>query len=188
MKTNIKYAAMLLLLIAFSCDTKRESGKDQAEEQNDEKFDNRKEEKGDAQFVVDQMENSYEMLQLAKLAEEKSTKAEVKLQAKKIIEVQNSVIEKLESYAKSNDISITTSPEDIAPGVKRLNDEEVDDFDNKWGNQMSKENKEMIDDFDDYEDKADGSLQEVVASSLTMLRQNQDGLEKYNSENKDDNN
>jgi putative membrane protein len=187
MKKSIFYILPLLLSICLiSCDTKRDSPKEQAEEQNDDKFENRKEEKGDAKFVVSAMEDSYELLQLAKLAEQKAQNPAIKVEAKKIISAQQQVIQNLETYAKNNDVSLPNSPEEISPGVKKLNDEDVEKFDKRWSDEMSDANKNMIKEFEDYRDKADGSLEEVVNSSLTTLRQDQEIIEKFDTD--DDNN
>jgi predicted outer membrane protein len=176
-----------IVLYCISCGSKDGSDKGNAEAQNKGKFKGREEMK-DAQFVVDAIDHSYAMLELAALGEERGKSAAVKQHAQTIQDTQTSIVNELKVYAANNDISVPLAgPENTHTEAEDLNDENVDEFDKKWLDKVMRYNKKMIADFEQHTDKADGSLGKVVTASLSTLRSRQDLLKNYMAETTDSN-
>jgi putative membrane protein len=158
------------------CNTRTESDKANVEEQNKDKF-QRRDEKKDAQFVVDAIDASYAIIEVAQLGEQKGTSPKIKGHAKEIIEGQTSVVNKLKTYAEDNDISVPFSgPQKTRARVEKLYDKNGQEFDKAWLDELQNLSKKIINDFENYMNEADDSLRNVVNISLDTLRSNQEQL------------
>src|SRR5688572_645504 len=143
MKTILNLLVQIILvcalLLSMSCSTKTDSSKEAAEESNDDKFATKNGEK-DAEFLVNAVDNSFAIINLAKLAEERGNK-ETAMRAAEIIQGQRKIMSRLEDYAAKQVVSIPASgPEKISDAQKDLYDEQKD-FDRKWCSEMTTENK-----------------------------------------------
>ena len=181
MKTLLNLFVQVLLvcalLLSMSCSTKTDSSKDTAEEKNDDKFATKAGEK-DAQFVVTAVDNSFAIISLAKLAEEKGSK-ESAMRASEIIQDQRKIMSTLEDYAAKQVISIPASgPEKISDVQKNLY-AEPKNFDEKWCKEITAENKKMLNAFEEYNEKTEGDLKTIIADALPTLRSHQDKLQAY---------
>ncbi|HMG92592.1 MAG TPA: DUF4142 domain-containing protein [Chryseolinea sp.] len=141
---NIKILSLSLLLLSslllYTCSTK-DSGdsKDLAEEQNEEKFDDRKTE-NDAEFVVDAADGGMLEVQLAELAMKTSTSDEVKNYAKMILTDHSAANKELKTIAEKKNITLPIALSD-------KNQKKLDDIADKTGEDFDKAYcKLMVDD------------------------------------------
>jgi predicted outer membrane protein len=170
---SLVFASLLLA----GCSTRNESSKDAAEEENSEKFSTKNGEQ-DAQFLVNAVDNSFTIINLAKLAEERGTK-ETAARASQIIAEQRKIMSTLEDYASKQVISIPESgPEKISNIQKNLYDEHKD-FDKKWCEEITAQNKIMLNAFEEYSEKTEGDLKNIITEVLPTLRSQQDKLQAY---------
>ena len=171
-----------ILIIGFSvlllsCSTGNDSSKEAAEDENSEKFSTKNGEK-DAQFLVNAVDNSFTMISLAKLAEERGSKETV-ARALEIVQEQRKIMSTLEDYASKEVISIPESgPEKISSVQKNLYDEHKE-FDKKWCEEITARNKIMLNAFEEYSEKTEGDLKNIITQVLPTLRSQQDKLQAY---------
>ncbi|HSC38213.1 MAG TPA: DUF4142 domain-containing protein, partial [Chitinophagaceae bacterium] len=83
----------------------KQDSKDVANDKNDRKFDDKNNEQL-AAFVVDEVANCYNELQLAALAAQKSSHTDIKEMAAAMAADDSSLLERLKVYATKNNISI----------------------------------------------------------------------------------
>jgi predicted outer membrane protein len=184
--TRKNIAARNYLMLAFAvcatlcfvgCSTRNESSKDAAEDKNSEKFSTKNGEL-DPQFLVNPVDNSFTIINLAKLAEEKGSK-ETATRAAQIVSEQRKIMSALEDYATKEVISIPASgPEKINSVQKNLYDENKN-FDKKWCEEITAQNKIMLNAFEEYSEKTEGDLQNIITEVLPTLRSEQDKLQAY---------
>ncbi|HYF68049.1 MAG TPA: DUF4142 domain-containing protein [Ohtaekwangia sp.] len=169
----IRYSYFLglsfIVVVFANCGT--DTNKQNVEELNQEKFNDREEIK-DAQFVVDALDAAYGILEVAQLGEEKCSDILLQGKAKQMIEGQTSVSVKLKTYAEAKGISIPFSgPEKTTLRVKRLYDKEGQNFDKAWRKEIHELTIDFSRECEKYYDKADTSLQPIIASSIRILHQ-----------------
>ena len=198
MKTFIKKTMLLATLVAFillvaSCgyNQKPKDTKEVAEERNEAKFENNKQEK-DAQFLVNAAEINLEEIQLGQLAQQKGGTAEVKELGKMMEDAHTKSLNELKALAKSKMITIPTSPTNNAQDAyKDLNEKSGNDFDKAYADLMVSEHKDAIEAFEDAsEDSNDNDIKNWARASLPGLRTHlehsidcQNNLTAYSSQN-----
>ena len=159
--------AIVIVLGVSACQP--ESDKSNVEQQNDERFDNRGEVR-DAQFVVDILDASYGVMEVAQLAEDRSNDAVAKAEAKEIVEAQTSMIVKLKAYAESKDISIPFSgPARTKLRVKKLYDKQGEDFETALKHEIDFASTQLAERIEKYRDKSDEELDSILDASLVIL-------------------
>ena len=142
MKRGANYLLMACLMIFFSCtqkdsrygDNRNDDSKDVAEEQKEDKFDNKGEK--DADFAVDAAENNMLEVRLSQLAETNATSSEVRSFAKALIADHSKANEELKQLALQKNITLPASLsdksqrkyDDIAKKTGRDFDEAYTDF------------------------------------------------------------
>jgi hypothetical protein len=162
-------ALAIIIVIGFGA-CKHESDKSNVEQQNDARFDDRVEERN-AQFVVDILDASYGVMEVAQLAEDRSNDVVAKGEAKKIVETQTSMIVKLKAYAESNDISIPFSgPARTKGRVKNLYDKQGKDFEVSWREEIDFASTQLAERIEKYRSKSDVELDSILDASLIILR------------------
>jgi putative membrane protein len=182
MKTIINLIIQVLLvcalLFSIQCSSNsKESAKEEAEDRNEEKFETKRGEQ-DAKFVVDAVDDSYRIIELAELASKKGTENTIH-KAKEILVGQRRILKQLQAYAAKEVISVPgTGPENLRDTQKNLFDDDSE-FDKKWCREMLNENEQMLRTFEEYSEKTQGNLKIVIAESLPTLRSQQDKLQTY---------
>jgi predicted outer membrane protein len=160
--------AIVMVIGIGAC--KHDSDKSNVEQQNNERFDDRGEERV-AQFVVDILDASYGLMEVAQLAEDRSNDAVAKAEAKQIVEAQTSMIIKLKAYAESKDISIPFSgPARTKGRVKKLYDKQDDDFVVSWKREIGIASTQLSEKIEKYKDQSDAELDSILDASLIILR------------------
>lgn len=166
---QFRFEVMLVVVAAiYGC--AGESDKANVEEQNRDKFDNLRR-KREAQFVVDVVDASYAILEVAQIAEQKSDILTDKGIAKKIIESQTSMMIRMKAYAEANDISIPFSgPARSRNSVKRLHDKTGSDFNQAWRAEVESASESLVNKLERQLDKADTTLRPLLLNSIETLK------------------
>lgn len=187
---QVIFVATVLLMASCSNTQKPDDTKELAEQHNDAKFDDNKQEK-DAQFLVNAAEISLEEIQLGKLAQQKGGTADVKALGKMMEDAHTKSLNDLKALAKSKMITIPTSAtEDARDAYQELNEESGSDFDKAYADKMVSEHKDAIEAFEDAsEDCEDAEIKNWARTSLTDMRAHldksiscQNNLVAYNSQ------
>jgi putative membrane protein len=182
------FAALCLLILVTACEpNKPKESVAIAKDANDEVIDNRKEEK-DADFIVNVMAGNYADVNMAQLALNRSTNADVKKTATMLKAHHTNIITELKGYAAKNGITVPLEESDDAKKeYRKLADEkELDDFNKKWCDQVADKHEKAINYFERRLDKTeDVELKNWITSTLPglkshlqLLRANEEGLKK----------
>jgi putative membrane protein len=183
------FKILILFFLAFplACNDARrensemdnEDSKEVAEEANDEKFDDSKEEK-DADFVANTVASNYGEITFAQLANQKSSNPEVKKIATQLINDHTKTLNELKTLAQAKSITIPVEEDDAARRkTEQYNDETGKDFDKKWAKEMIDRHEESINKFEKRLDKTqDPELKAFINKTLPHLRTH---LEKLNA-------
>lgn len=169
-------AAVLTLSFGMqSCksETKQEDPKEVAEDENEAKFDNVDEAKeDDSEFLVDAAEVDMAEIQLGKLAQQKSTNADVKALGKMMVEQHEKAAAALKATAAKKNITLPTSlTEDGQKEFKDLNDKSGHDFDKKYADMMIDGHEKLIKRMEKASEKAeDADIRMWAANMLPTLR------------------
>jgi len=173
MNTNMsKLLYCLVLTFALTaCGTKKEDSAEIAEEQNEEKFEDRDLEK-DADFVVNTVTSNIAEIKLAQLAKEKATDAKVKEMANMLEKDHTRILNELKAYANKHGISIpldeTTEAE---KDYNKLAENTGGEFDDKWCDALEDKHEKSIDNFEKRLDKTeDPELKDWITATLPGLR------------------
>jgi putative membrane protein len=170
-----KIIFILATVFAVSACTPKEKEKDSneaAEESNDAKFDNKKDEK-DAEFVAETVAGNHAEIQLAQLATQKSNNAQVKEVAKMLEADHSKLLTELEALASTKAISVPSEPEDKAKKtIEDLTKEtDVKEFNKDWCKEMVDKHEKTIKNFEDRADKTeDADLKIWITQTLPQLR------------------
>jgi len=162
------------LLILVSCFNSTD--KKNVEKVNDERFEN-KEESRQAQFLVDIIDRSYGILEVAQLGEEKIDDPLLKQRAKDIIENQTSIGLRFKTFAEQNDVSIPLSgPEKTKGRVKDLYDKTGTDFSESWMRQLKNMHHEFADKVEDFREGTEGDVKASLDSTIMMIKENEEAI------------
>lgn len=166
---------VLILFASCSNNQKPKDTKDVAEEHNEAKFDNNKQEK-DAQFLVNAAEINLEEIQLGKLAQQNGTTTHVKELGKIMEDTHTKSLNDLTALAESKMITIPSSPTDNAKeAYKKLNEKSGADFDKAYADMMVSEHKDAIAAFEKAStDGNDADIKNWATVSLPDLRKHLD--------------
>lgn len=174
-KLYLRVAFCLLVLSFTACKKQQEDSKELANEKNEAKFEDNKEE--DAKFLADAAEFDLQQAELGKLTALKSENAEVKAFGKMMEEMYNEKVSSLNAFASSKQMSVPTSiTENNKEDYNTLNKKDIDDFDKFYlGNVVDKH----TDAIDRYTEKAkqthDPELKQWLNVELASLREHLDG-------------
>jgi putative membrane protein len=174
-KSPILQAAVFTAILfgVSSCmeNKKPEDTKDVAEEHNDAKFNNNKQEK-DAEFLVKAAEINLEEISLGQLAQQNGTTSHAKELGKMMEDAHTKALNDLTALAKKKNITIPTSPTDNAQAdYKKLNDKSGIKFDKEYADMMVSGHKDAITVFEKAStDCSDSDIREWATAMLPDLR------------------
>jgi putative membrane protein len=161
------------LFIIHSCSSSNASDpKEIAENQNEERFDDRKSEK-DAEFLVDAAEINLEEIKLGELAQKRGSTDHVKALGKMMVDEHTAAQNELKKLAASKSITIpVVLTENGLDAFDDLNEETVGkDFDEEYASMMVKGHKGAIREFENASSNAeDGDIRNWASSMLPALR------------------
>ena len=180
-KTTLLKSALLsvaigsMSLTATSCkqEPKAEDTKEVAEDQNEAKFDDTNEAKeDDSQYLVAAAEVDMAEIELSKLAETKSTDADVKSLAKMMIDAHTKASAALKELADKKQISLPAAlTEDGKEKYEDLNKKSGKDFDQKFADLMVDGHKDAISKLEKASEKAtDPEIKTWATNMLPTLQ------------------
>jgi putative membrane protein len=177
LKYSFASALICFLFIYFSAckqETRPEDTKEVAQDKNEAKFENTKED--DAEFLVDVAEFNLQQAELGKLTTVKSNNADIKAFGKMMQERHNANLKDLNVLAASKQISIPASlTDDNKDNYNALNKKDIDDFDKDYLDRIVKEHTEAIDEYTEEIDKTtDPEVKKWLVIHLASLREHLD--------------
>ena len=172
---QVTFVAAVLVMASCSNNQKPKDTKNVAEEHNDAKFNDNRQEK-EAQFLVNAAEINLEEIQLAQLAQQNGTTAHVKELGKMMETAYTKSQNDLTALAKTKMITIPTSPTDNAlEAFKKLNEKSGTDFDKAYADLMVSKHKDAIATFEKAStDENDPDIKNWATTSLPDLRKHLD--------------
>jgi hypothetical protein len=161
---------VFVCLIIFGCF--HDTEKKRAEEVNDEKFQRRNEK--EAHFVLEVLDTSYGLIDLAKIGELRIEDPDQKEKVKQILQSLTSAMIRLKTYAEEKGIVIPFSgPDKTKRSVKKLEEKDAGDFRKAWVTEMKELQHRLKTDIEGYQRKsADTTLLQVLDSTLIMVKSN----------------
>jgi putative membrane protein len=191
MKRIFKILTLASLVAVFSScnETRREQEQDSnevAEEANDEKFEDNDMEK-DADFVAEAVASNLAEIQMAKLASQRSSNAEVKQLAKMLETDHAKVLSELKALAQKKAITVPVEPKDEQKRkLENLREEEADDFDKKWLETMEDAHEKSINKFERRADNGeDADIKAFASKTLPHLKMHKEKIDQCQDNNKD---
>lgn len=180
--------AGLIILFLNSCknETKQEDPKEVAEDANEAKFDSIDSKEDDSEFLVDQAEINLAEIEIGKLAQQKSTNAEVKKFGKMLVDEHTKSASEVSALAKTKNFTLPTSlTEEGQDEYNKLNEKSGVDFDKKFADMMIDGHEKAIDKLqkaskdatdEDVRQWASGNIAGLTAhlEHAKMLKQNLD--------------
>jgi putative membrane protein len=109
--SKVILGAGLIIIFLNSCknETKQEDPKEVAEDANEAKFDSIDNVEDDSEFLVDQAEINLAEIEIGKLAQQKSTNAEVKKFGKMLVDEHTKSASEISALAKAKNFTLPTS-------------------------------------------------------------------------------
>lgn len=169
---RLAYAAFVMCAFtAVSCGGNSEDPKDVAEEQNEERFDDRRSEK-DAQFLVDAAAINMEEIELGKLAQQKGTFSDVKDLGKMMEEEHTAALNDLKTLAENKAVTLPSGMTDDARNAyDKLSEKTGNDFNIEYCDMMVDGHEKAIKKFEDAaSDSDDEDIRNWASSMLPSLR------------------
>lgn len=140
--------AGLIILFLNSCknETKQENSKEVAEDANEAKFDSIESTEDDSEFLVDQAEINLAEIEIGKLAQQKSSNAEVKKFGKMLVDEHTKSASEVSALAKAKNFTLPTSlTEEGLDEYNKLSEKTGIDFDKKFADMMIDGHEKAID-------------------------------------------
>jgi putative membrane protein len=193
MKRIFRILTVASIFAFYSCnEARREQDQDSnevAEEANDEKFEDNDMEK-DADFVAEAVAMNYAEIDMANLAAQRSSNAEVKSIAQMLVTDHTKNLAELKALAQSKSITVPVeAKESDKNDLKKLSDEKGKDFDKKWLEKMDDAHDKAINKFEKRADKGeDADIKAFASKTLTHLRMHKDKIEACQDKVKDQDN
>ena len=167
-------ALITMTLEATSCkDNKETDPTEVAEEQNEAKFEDTNEAKEeDAEYFVYAADLNMKEIELAKLAQQKSTNAEVRAFAEILFNDHTKAMEDLKKNAELKNISLPTAlSEDGKEAYDKLSEEKTEDFDKKYVDMMVDGHEEAVKKMEKASEEAnDEEIKMWAADMLPTLK------------------
>lgn len=178
-KTLLGAAVVALSFGMQSCknEPKQEDTKEVAEDENEAKFDDVNEEKEkDSDYLVAAAEVDMKEIELGKLAQTKSTNADVKALGKMMVDAHTKSLAELKATAATKNITLPASlTEKGQDAFKDLNDKNGHDFDKAYADKMVDGHEKMIEKMEKASEKAeDADIRMWAANMLPVLRMHLD--------------
>lgn len=165
------FALTAITLSSCGNNEKTEDPKDVAEEINDERFDDRKNEK-DAQFLVEAATINMEEIALGKLAQTKGNMKEIRDLGKMMVMDHEKALNDLKGLAAQKSVELPAAlPEDVQDAHDKLMEKSGADFDKEYASKMVKGHKDAIDKFEKASENAeDLDIRNWASSMIPSLQ------------------
>ena len=175
LKSALFFVALLTVtsFAITSCDNKAktEDAKEVAEDKNEAKMDDSKNEY-DAEFLVDVAEANQNEMSLGKLAQQKGSMAEVKEFGKMMVEEHTKEMADLSALAAKKSISLPAAKtDDVIEGYKEMSEKSGKKFDEAFCEKMVDGHKDVISKFEKAStDAVDPDIKMMATNMLPDLR------------------
>lgn len=180
MKKRVFIFSMIIstLLCACTRTSKIENSSKIATKQNDKHFDERNDKK-EAQFIVETIANNYAEVKLAQLARTKSSNPNVKDLAKTLENDHAKIITTLKGFANKKGIAIPLEENPKAKSeIKRLAEEGEQKFNKEWCDLLTEKHKKTIRKFENTWAKTDDlDLRNWINETLPGIKDHKEQLE-----------
>ncbi|WP_296622175.1 DUF4142 domain-containing protein [Marivirga sp.] len=172
---QVTLVASILLFAACDNNQNQQGSKASAEELNDEKFDNNKQEE-DAEFLVEAAEINLKEIHLGQLAQQNGSATYIKELGRMMEEAHSKSQNDLNILAKSKNISIPSTPSDDSnDAYTNLNEKSGNDFDEAYADKMVDEHQDAIKAFEQAaENINDSEIKNWARATLPNLRKHLD--------------
>ncbi|CAN5254036.1 DUF4142 domain-containing protein [soil metagenome] len=170
MNNYIKVFTIAVLISMSACGPKKNDAKEQAEEQNEAKFDDTRVER-DAEFAVAAADGGLLEVELGKLAQSNAASTQVKSFGKMMMDDHSKANAELKTLAASKGIQLpAVLSEKNQKKFNDLADKSGKDFDDAYTDFMVKDHKEDIDEFQKEAEKGrDPELKSWAAGKVAVL-------------------
>lgn len=185
-KSILSFLMSALMLSLVSCGNGgRDDSTEVAEDQNEEQLDNKADD--DADFAVEAADLGMMEVQLSTTALTKASSPQVKQFAQMMVDDHTKANNELKALAQQKNITLpTTVGNENQRKLDNFNDKTGADFDKEYLDQMVKDHKEAIGDFEDQaEGGNDPELKSWASSKLTALRHHLEEAERIRETIKD---
>lgn len=164
-------ALTLSLFVVHACGGNPDDPKEIAEDQNEEKFDDRQSEK-DADFLVEAAAINLEEIKLGELAQERGMMEDTKALGKMMVNEHTAALKDLKALAAKKNITIpAVLTEDGQDAWDDLNEEKGMSFDKEYASMMVQGHKSAIRKFENASSNAeDADIRNWASSMLPGLR------------------
>jgi putative membrane protein len=164
-------AFTLGLIVLVACNNRNTESTEIAKEENRDNFETR-EQKQEADFVVEAVAQNYANIRFAQLAINKSVNPDIRDVAALIEKDQATELRKLKGFANQKGIAIPLEEdEDSRDKLNELANEDNRKFNEKWCNDLAKRNEREIQSYESMWDKTeDNDLKELINNSLPDMR------------------
>ncbi len=174
-KALLGAAVVTMSFGAVSCkdEKKAEDPKEVAEDENEAKFDDVNDKKeDDSEYLVAAAEVDMKEIELGKLAQQKSTNADVKALGKMMVEQHEKAAADTKALAAKKNISLpATLTDKVQDAYKDMNDKAGHDFDKAYADKMVEGHEKMIEKMEKASEKAtDEDIRMWAANMLPVLR------------------
>lgn len=174
-KTFLGAAVFTLSLGTVSCkkENKEEDTKEVAEDANEAKFDDVNDDKeDDSEYLVSAAEVDMKEIELGKLAQQKSTNADVQALGKMMVAQHEKASAETKALAAKKNITLPAAlTEKGQDAYKDLNDKTGHDFDKAYADKMVEGHEKMIEKMEKASEKAtDADIRMWAANMLPTLR------------------
>jgi putative membrane protein len=169
---KVLYFVFAGLLALAGCDSQTKSSSSAvAEEENEKKFDTRKEE-NEADFLADAIEDRYAEIKFAELVNTKSSNKNIQDFAQELVNDQSKILAELQRLANERDVTVPVDEGDATKEkINKLFKQDDPNFDKKWCSELSSEHKKSIREYERMLDKTDDTeLKNVINQALISLR------------------
>lgn len=146
--------ALLLCITCNYSDDERVSGKSEEAKVNDDAF------------IINQIHNAYDLIELAEIAEQKGTR-KTSLRATALKDNQISILYLFTDFANQRRIKVPGSRENHQTGKMYLLSR---DFDAEWNRIINQQTKQTVEDLEEYFLRADKDSRRVIAEVLATIQ------------------
>jgi len=164
-------ALALGLIVLAACNSRNKESLEIAKDENRDNFETR-EQKQEADFVVEAIAQNYANIRFAQLAMNKSGNSDIREVAAIIEKDQATELRKFKGFAGQKGISIPLEEnEDARHKLNELANEETKNFNERWCRDLAKRNEREIQSFESmWEKTADDDLKELINTALPDMR------------------
>jgi hypothetical protein len=177
-----KYKAMIswyrmsfvwLALQFFSVSCNSDGTKKNVRQQNKDRFSDQ-ETTRDANFIVNAVDESYVILEIAQLGENRLVDPKRREMARQIVDIQTAVAVKLKTFAEANDMAVQLSGPRTREEIKSLEKLNEVHFETEWTKQVKLHYQGLMNDLVNYRRRAGAPLKSALDSAIYLMDENKE--------------